>query len=254
MKLFRAVIEYFFSCVIAFFCLPAILGFALLIYLYDRQNPFYISLRVGKNGKVFKMVKLRTMSPAKTEDENETTLERLNKIASPNDDERITSIGRLVRRIKIDEFAQIINVLKGDIKLVGPRPQLPIEVSRYTNLEKNILNVKPGITDISSIVFADQGDILKNIENPYLLYAQIELPWKSRLALLYVQHASFWLDIRLIFYTFTNMFARRWTLRRLSHIVEKWPSDVKDLPKIVGRSIPLYPYPVPGSSDIITKL
>lgn len=188
------------------------------------------------------------------ENKEETMLARFNKVASPSDDKRITALGKWVRRIKIDELAQIINVLKGDIRLVGPRPQLPMEVARYTSEETNILNVKPGITDIASIVFSDQGDLLKNAQNPYLLYVQIERPWKSRLALLYVEHASFWLDVRILFYTFTNLFARKWTLKALARIVERWPSDVQNLPKIVARIIPLYPYSVPGAKEIIKKL
>lgn len=241
----NAIFTYIFSLFVAVFVLPIILFFALLIYLYDRHNPFYIANRVGKNGKCFKMIKLRSMCV----DSN-----KIKKYSTANDDPRITPIGKIVRKFKLDELAQIINVIKGDITLVGPRPQVEIEVKRYTTVEMNILSVKPGITDIASIVFADEGDILNGAKDPDLLYAQIERPWKSRLALLYIQHASFLLDLKLIFFTFTNSFARSWTLSQLKRIVQHWSSDTKDLPEIVVRTRPLYPYPVPGATAVIQHL
>ena len=174
--------------------------------------------------------------------------------STANDDPRITPIGKIVRKFKIDELAQIINILKGDMNIVGPRPQVETEVNRYTSVERTILSVKPGITDIASIVFADEGDILNGAKDPDLLYAQVERPWKSRLALLYTEHASVWLDLRLMFYTVTNMFARKWTLDKLSKIVRQWEYDVEDLPEIVARRKILYAYPVPGADKIIEAL
>lgn len=240
----KQIFNYILSFFIAIFVLPIILLFALLIYLYDKHNPFYVSSRVGKDGKVFKMIKLRSMCVDSYKYKIDSTA---------NDDPRITPIGKVVRKFKLDELAQIINVLKGDINIVGPRPQVEIEVKRYTFEEKKILKVKPGITDISSIVFSDEGDILNGAKDPDLLYAQIERPWKSRLALLYIEHATFLLDLKIMFFTFTNIFARKWTLNQLSKIVKKWPCDV-DLSEIVARRIPLYAYPVPDSDKIVEKL
>lgn len=241
----KSFFAYLFSLLVAIFVLPIILITALLIYLYDRHNPFYVAPRVGKDGEIFKMIKLRSMCVDAYKYKIDSTA---------NDDPRITPIGKIVRKFKIDELAQIINVIKGDIAIVGPRPQVETEVERYTEVEKEILSIKPGITDIASIVFADEGEILEGADNPDLLYAQIERPWKSRLALLYVEHASFWLDIRLMFYTFSNIFARKWTLRQLSKIVKQWLFDVEDLPEIVARTKKLYAYPVPGNSDIIRNV
>lgn len=127
--------RFIFSLCIAIFVLPIILFFALLIYLYDRHNPFYVSNRVGKNGKLFKMIKLRSMCVDSYKYKIDSTA---------NDDPRITPIGKIVRKFKLDEFAQIINVLKGDINIVGPRPQIEIEANRYTNKERKIFSVKPG--------------------------------------------------------------------------------------------------------------
>ena len=241
----KQIFNYILSFFIAIFVLPIILLFALLIYLYDKHNPFYVSSRVGKNGKLFKMIKLRSMCVDSYKYKIDSTA---------NDDPRITPIGKVVRKFKLDELAQIINVIKGDIHIVGPRPQVEIEVKRYTFEEKEILRVKPGITDISSIVFSDEGDILNGAKDPDLLYAQIERPWKSRLALLYIEHATFLLDLKIMFFTFTNIIARRWTLLQLSKIVSQWDCDVKDLPEIVARKKDLYAYPVPGASGIIQHL
>lgn len=238
-------LNYILYLLIAVVVLPVVLFFALLIFLYDRRNPFYVPERVGKDGQPFRMVKLRSMCVDSWKHKADTTA---------NDDPRITPIGRIVRRYKIDELPQIINVLKGDICIVGPRPQVKIEVNRYTSVERAILRVKPGITDISSIVIADLGNISNGEKNPDLFYAQIVRPWKSRLALLYVEHASVWLDLRLVFYTVTNMFARRWTLNKLSKIVYQWEYDVEDLPEIVARRKNLYAYPVPGMKEIIQRL
>lgn len=235
-------LNYILCLLIAIAVLPIILFFSFLIYLYDFHNPFYISVRIGKNGKSFKMIKLRSMCVDSWKYKADTTA---------NDDPRITPIGRIVRRYKIDELPQIVNVLKGDICIVGPRPQVETEVNRYTSVERGILKVKPGITDISSIVIADLGNISNGVKDPDLFYAQIVRPWKSRLALLYVEHASIWLDLRLMFYTFTNMFARKWTLDKLSKIVRQWKYDVKDLPEIVARRKNLYAYSVPGADKIV---
>ena len=111
--------------------------------------------------------------------------------STAGDDKRITPIGRLVRKLKLDELSQLWNVLKGDMSLVGPRPNVPREVALYTSDENKLLEIRPGITDLSSIIFADEGDILHGAEDPDLRYHQIIRPWKSRLGLLYVKKTGF---------------------------------------------------------------
>ena len=238
-------LNYILYLLIAVVVLPIILFFALFIFLYDRHNPFYVSVRIGKNGKSFKMIKLRSMCVDSWKYKIDSTA---------NNDPRITPIGKIVRKFKIDELTQIINVLKGNMNIVGPRPQVETEVNHYTSVERAILKVKPGITDIASIVFSDEGDILNGAKDPDLLYAQIERPWKSRLALLYIENVSVWLDLRLMFYTVTNMFAKKWTLDKLSKIVRQWKYDAEDLPEIVARRKSLYAYPVPGADKVIEAL
>ena len=223
---------------------PIFLLTALLIYLQDRQHPFHIAPRVGKDGRLFNMIKLRSM--VKNGD-------AFNVAITANDDQRITWIGKWVRHLKLDEFGQLMNVIKGDMALVGPRPQMLCEVERYTDIERTMLHMKPGITDISSIVFADQGDIFDGDPNPSLTYNRVMRPWKSRLAILYMANRSFKLDMCLLFFTFTNIFARRWTLKRLTAIVEKFEDC--DVPKsIILRETALFPHPPPGSDKVVEKL
>jgi lipopolysaccharide/colanic/teichoic acid biosynthesis glycosyltransferase len=164
----------------------------LLIYLQDKGSPFYIAPRVGKNKKIFHIIKLRSMKiNADKTGVNSTSI----------NDNRITKVGHVIRKYKLDEFTQLWNVLIGNMSLVGPRPNVLVDVNLYTNIEKNYLEVKPGITDFSSIVFSDEGKILENKENPDLSYNQLIRPWKSRLGLIYIKHQSILLDLELMIFT-----------------------------------------------------
>ena len=127
------------------------------------------------------MVKFRTMIPDAVEAGVSSTAAG---------DPRITRVGRILRRAKLDELPQLWNVLTGEMSLVGPRPQVEPEAALYTAEERRMLEVRPGITDLASIVFADEGEILAGAADPDLLYNQIIRPWKSRLALLYLERAK----------------------------------------------------------------
>ena len=134
----------------AFVLIPAVL----LIYLYDQRSPFYVAPRVGRDGKLFKMVKLRSMV---------VDADRTCVVSTAVNDPRLTPVGRFLRAFKVDEIPQLWNVLKGDMSLVGPRPNVERETDAYTSVERCLLSVKPGITDISSIVFSDLNEILWDI-------------------------------------------------------------------------------------------
>ena len=136
--------------------------------------------------------------------------------STSDNDNRITKIGKIIRKIKLDEITQLINVLIGNLSLVGPRPNVFEDVNKYTDKEKHILSVLPGITDFSSIVFSDEGSILKNSKNPDLDYDILIRPWKSRLALLYINNSNLVLDIKILFFTFTNFFMRNRTLSMIN--------------------------------------
>ena len=182
----------FFSLISLIILSPILITSILIIWLQDGRNPFYLGSRVGKNHKIFKMIKLRSMY---------INSEKKGIDSTKVDDERITQIGKVIRRYKIDEIFQLLNVLKGDMNLVGPRPNVKRDVDIYTVEEKKILNILPGVTDFSSIVFSDEGEILKGVSDPDLEYNRIIRPWKSRLALFYIDKKSFFMDIKILYLT-----------------------------------------------------
>lgn len=214
---------------------PLLLLFMLLIWLQDFSSPFYIASRVGKGGRLFKMVKLRSMIA----DADKSGID-----STAADDKRITWIGHLIRRYKLDEFSQLWNVLCGQMSLVGPRPNVQSGVIRYTEKERQLLSVKPGITDLASIVFSDEGDILAGSDDPDLRYDQIIRPWKSRLGLFYIKYQSFLLDLLIIFLTFVAIVSRPLALKGVQKILIRLNADQR-LVHISGRQEPLEPYRPP---------
>ena len=136
-------------------------------------------------------------------------------------DNRILKIGKIIRTTKIDELLQIINVIKGEINFVGPRPNVLDEVNKYTNIEKKLLNYKPGITDFSSIIFSDEGEILKNSNNPDLDYNLLIRPRKNLIALLYFKNNNFLSDIFIVLMTIWNIFNRKSALKLIYKYMKK---------------------------------
>ncbi len=222
---------------------PILIIFILLVWLSDFKNPFYLGTRIGKNYKKFRMVKLRSM----TIDADKNKID-----STSSNDPRITKIGKIVRKFKVDEIFQLINVLIGQMSIVGPRPNVERDVLIYTDVEKEILSVTPGITDFSSIVFSDEGDILENSHDPDLDYNKLIRPWKSRLALIYVQNNSFMIDLFLIFLTIISMFNKEQSLILLSKVLKKITVN-KELLEVALRKKNLVPHPPPGSSAIVEK-
>ena len=221
-----------------------LLVFCLLgAFFYDWHSPFYIASRVGYNGILFKMIKIRSMKVNADKTGVDST--------SANDD-RITPIGHFIRKCKVDELSQLINVLMGDMSFVGPRPNVKRETDLYTQQEQIILTVKPGITDIASITFADEGEILQDSQDPDIDYNQLIRPWKSRLAILYVQHSSFWLDLKIIFLTALMAINRQKSLDFIGKIVLKLSGD-EELSAFAGRQRKLIATPPPGMDVIVTS-
>ena len=120
------------------------------------------------------MIKLRSMI---------VNAEKSKVDSTSSNDPRITKIGKIIRKLKLDELSQLFNVFIGEMSLVGPRPNVKRETDLYTKVEKNLLSVKPGITDFASIIFSDESEILKNVDDPDISYNQLIRPWKSRLGL-----------------------------------------------------------------------
>jgi len=178
---------------------PILLVLILLVWMQDWRSPFYVADRVARGGGTFRMVTLRSMVVG---------ADRKGGSSTAGDDVRITPVGQFIRKWKIDELSQLWNVLRGDMSLVGPRPQVPSEVAAYTVEERRLLTVKPGITDFASIVFADEAEILHGAADPDMAYRQLIWPWKSRLGLFYVAHHSFAVDLRLIVLTVVRIIAR----------------------------------------------
>lgn len=219
---------------------PFIVFILLAIYLYDFHNPFYLPIRVGKNRCDFRMVKFRSMV---------VNADKIGATSTSKRDPRITPIGHYIRNYKLDEFAQLWNVLIGDMSLVGPRPQVKSHVDTcYTKEELNLLNVRPGITDFSSIIFSDEGDILKDSKDVDTDYNRLIRPWKSRLGLLYIQHQSFGLDIKLIFLTIQAILNKRAALIQIQSILTDLKTDSK-LIEVCKREDELVPFPPPGSNQ-----
>jgi lipopolysaccharide/colanic/teichoic acid biosynthesis glycosyltransferase len=165
-------------------------------------------------------------------------------------DKRITRAGHIVRRYKLDEFSQLINVLLGDMSFVGPRPNVIREVSLYTDQEKHLLDLRPGITDLASIVFSDEGDILAGSRDPDLHYNQIIRPWKSRLGLLYIENRNVLLDLYIIILTVVSILSRPLALKGVQRILKSLGAD-DQLVRIARRQEPLQPYPPPGATHIV---
>ena len=179
---------------------PFLIFFIFLVWLEDQANPFYFAVRVGKNNKPFKMIKIRSMVVDADKKGAETI--GLN-------DKRITKVGKKIRKYKIDELSQLLNVILGDMSLVGPRPNTPKEVEKYSEKEKRLLNVKPGITDFSSIVFSNEADVVGHHYDPDYAYDTLIRPLKSRLGLIYIENQSIKLDLKLLFFTLATLMNRK---------------------------------------------
>jgi len=222
---------------------PVLLVFMYLVYHQDRHSPFYVAPRVGKDGLMFKMLKLRSMS---------VNADKSGVDSTSVDDVRITPVGHKIRRYKLDEFTQLWNVLIGDMSMVGPRPNVVSDTDLYTDIEKELLAVRPGITDFSSIVFSDEGEILEGKEDPDLSYNQLIRPWKSRLGLIYIKNQSLLLDVQLILYTVVAIISKpkalNWVTKKLNNL------DVDlDTVEVSKRVVDLFPFPPPGSDEIVSS-
>ncbi len=176
---------------------PLFVIVALLIKAEDKGSVFFRQERVGQNGKTFKIYKFRTMV------EN---AEKLGAQVTKEDDPRITKIGRILRKYKIDELPQLINVIKGDMSLVGPRPEVKKYVEIFKEDYKEILKVKPGITDYASLEYKDENKLLKGSKNPEKIYIEKILPEKIKYYKRYIKDISFITDIKLIFKTIWGIF------------------------------------------------
>jgi lipopolysaccharide/colanic/teichoic acid biosynthesis glycosyltransferase len=175
---------------------PLFIIISIWILLDSRGGVFYRQIRVGKNGKEFKLLKFRSMK---------TGADKSGQLTVGND-ARVTRVGRFIRKTKIDEFPQLINIIKGEMSVVGPRPEVPKYVALYSDEQKRVLSIRPGLTDLASLEFFNEQEILGKSENPEKSYIEEIMPEKLRLNLQYVSQRSFLMDIQLIFKTISQIF------------------------------------------------
>lgn len=162
---------------------------------------FYRSTRIGKDGKPFLMYKLRTMIPG---------ADRMGGPSTSGDDPRLTKIGRVLRKFKIDELPQLINVLKGDMALVGPRPEVPEVIHMMSRRERAIiLSVKPGITDLASLWNIEEEEVLRGESDPHQAYLEKIWPTKKKLQIEYVINKSLLLDLKILTKTLWRIIIRK---------------------------------------------
>ena len=182
---------------IGLICLfPFFIFISFLIFITSKGGVFFVQLRVGKNNKDFKLYKFRTM-----------VLNSDNKclLTVGNNDKRITKLGYYLRKNKLDELPQLINVLNGTMSLVGPRPEVRKYVNLYNSEQKSILDVKPGITDLASIMYYNENEILANSVNPEQTYINEIMPIKLELNKQYINEMSLLTDLKIIFKTFIKL-------------------------------------------------
>jgi lipopolysaccharide/colanic/teichoic acid biosynthesis glycosyltransferase len=187
-------------CGLAVLALP-LLSLAALIKLHDGGPVFYRGVRTGRRGKPFRIFKFRTMV---------VNADRIGGSSTADGDPRVTGIGRFLRKYKLDELPQLTNVVLGHMSFVGPRPEVPEYVALFTEEEKAILTVRPGITDWASIWNHDEGALLAGAADPERAYLEKIRPEKMRLQLKYLREHSLWVDLKILVLTLSMLlFGRR---------------------------------------------
>jgi len=175
---------------------PVFVVLSLIIALGDGGPVLYRQARVGKGGRVFRMLKFRTMV---------VDADKAGSLLTVGRDPRTTPVGRWIRRLKLDELPQLWNVLRGEMSLVGPRPEVPRYVALYTAEQWRVLDLIPGITDRASIKYRDESELLARASDPQTVYVSQILPDKIRLNLEYAAHATVWTDFLVVLSTLGHM-------------------------------------------------
>lgn len=189
----KRLFDFVFSLFGLIFISPLLIIIAVFIKLNSKGPIFYKQIRVGKNNKDFKIFKFRTMH---------VNADKSGLLTVGGRDPRITSIGFYLRKYKLDELSQLINVFIGDMSFVGPRPEVRKYVDLYNDNQKKVLLVKPGITDLASIEFRNENDILSEQKDPNQYYVDVIMPKKLEINLKYIAQRSFLKDFHVIINTF----------------------------------------------------
>jgi lipopolysaccharide/colanic/teichoic acid biosynthesis glycosyltransferase len=186
-------LDFFCSLLALIVLAPLWLLIALAIVLESRGGVLYRQSRVGRDDRDFTLYKFRTMRTGSDKNGLLTVGDR---------DSRVTKVGYFLRKYKLDEFPQLINIIKGDMSIVGPRPEVRKYVDFYTPEQRQVLSVRPGLTDYASIRYVHESEILARSDNPEQTYIDEVMPAKLALNLEYIQHQSLKEDLKLIFQTF----------------------------------------------------
>ncbi len=195
----KRLFDLLFSALVLFFFLPFGFVITLIILVTSKGGAFYTQERIGKNGKPFGLLKFRTMRQDS---------DKLGKLTVGMRDPRITKVGYFLRKYKLDEFPQFINVLKGEMSVVGPRPEVKEYTDLYTDEQREVLTVKPGITDYASIEYFDENRLLGESDNPKETYIKEIMPAKIQLNRKYFESPSLSKDLDIIRLTFLKMVKR----------------------------------------------
>ena len=184
-----------------FFLLPFFLFISLLIIIIDKENPFFRQIRIGYKKRKFYILKFRTMT-RRVQIESKETL--------GVNDPRITALGKILRKTKIDELPQLVNIFLGNMSFVGPRPEIPYYAENYNSKEQVIFQVKPGLTDYATLDLINIDKIFENrdIYSPEEFYKNKIQTFKKKKQLDYIQKISFWVDLKIIFLTIFFIFKK----------------------------------------------
>lgn len=187
----KRIFDFFSSLIVLILLSPVLIVLALAIVLDSKGGVFYKQLRVGKGRREFWLYKFRTMRPDS---------DKL-KITVGDRDPRVTNVGYYLRKYKLDELPQLLNILKGEMSVVGPRPEVKRYVDMYSDEQLKVLTVHPGLTDYSSLEYVNESELLAQAEDPEKMYIEEIMPAKLKLNLKYIEEKSLSTDISLIFRT-----------------------------------------------------
>jgi lipopolysaccharide/colanic/teichoic acid biosynthesis glycosyltransferase len=195
----KRILDFILALILLILSLPLWLIVIPLILIFSGSPPFFVHERVGLKGRPIKIIKFRSMRPSEADDPRITI----------EGDKRVTRIGGILRKTKIDEIPQLINILKGDMSFVGPRPEVPEYVADYDEGQREILNYRPGLVDPAILKYRNEESILAEFENPQEAYVTRILPDKIRISLEYQHNRNIFSDFMLIMRTFGVLFQKR---------------------------------------------
>ncbi len=210
------------------FTLPFFILISYLIITFDGPPIFYVQKRVGLMGKQFHIYKFRTMKNKKEKNNKDYPF-------TIYKDKRVTKVGSFLRNFKLDELPQLINVLKGDMSFVGPRPELKFFTDLYDKKQKDIFLIRPGITDISSLIFRNESNFLKEEKNPEFFYINYILPLKLQLGLIYKKNSNIITDLNIIFITILFIFINKNLLISDFLIKKNFRKDIFEIEKKISN-------------------